>query len=189
MQCPPPGDLPDAGIKPVSFTSPHQQASSLPLGPPGNPSPLADLTSVEGSFPSRGPLPSSVNRRPHLSSSTSTASSVSLLPLCGHFWDCVFLGPGPRQLWSAHRPPRHLSCRCPRPCPEPPQTPSAHSRACASLLQGAEACRTRWRPWPPLSRCCLGLRCQALRATSGWMWPHRPCPQANACCEVSSWQT
>ena len=27
---------------------------------------------------------------------------------------------------------------------------------------------------PPLSCCCLGLRCQALRATSGRMWPHRP---------------
>ena len=94
------------------------------------------------SFPSRGPLPrgplrSSMNRRPRLSSPTSPANGVSLLLPSGHCW--TFLGPGPRPLWSAHRPPRHLSCRCPRPRPEPPQTPFAHSRACTSLCQGAEA--------------------------------------------------
>ena len=31
---PPPGDLPDPGIKPVSLTSPAWQADSLPLAPP-----------------------------------------------------------------------------------------------------------------------------------------------------------
>ena len=35
-QCPPPGDLPNPGIKPVSLTSNlHWQAGSLPLVPPG----------------------------------------------------------------------------------------------------------------------------------------------------------
>ena len=34
---PPPGDLPDPGIKPVSLTSSHWQAGSSPLGPPGKP--------------------------------------------------------------------------------------------------------------------------------------------------------
>ena len=37
---PPPGDLPDSGIKPTSFSSPalagrHWQAGFLPLAPPG----------------------------------------------------------------------------------------------------------------------------------------------------------
>ena len=34
---PPPGDLPDPGIKPVSPVSPAMEASSLPLAPPGKP--------------------------------------------------------------------------------------------------------------------------------------------------------
>ena len=34
---PPPGHLPDPGIKPVSLTSLHWQAGSLPLVPPGKP--------------------------------------------------------------------------------------------------------------------------------------------------------
>ena len=36
-QCPPPGDLPDPGIEPASFSLPHWQAGSLPLVPPGKP--------------------------------------------------------------------------------------------------------------------------------------------------------
>ena len=35
---PPPGDLPDPGIKPISPVSPALQADSLPTEPPGNPS-------------------------------------------------------------------------------------------------------------------------------------------------------
>ena len=38
LLCPPPGDLPDLRIKPVSFMSNlHWQASSSPLAPPGKP--------------------------------------------------------------------------------------------------------------------------------------------------------
>ena len=33
LPCPPPGDLPNPGIKPVSFMFPHWQAGSLPLVP------------------------------------------------------------------------------------------------------------------------------------------------------------
>ena len=35
LPCPPPGDLPNPGIKPMSLKSPHWQAGSLPLMPPG----------------------------------------------------------------------------------------------------------------------------------------------------------
>ena len=36
LPCPPPGDLPNPGIKTTSLTSNlHWQAGSLPLGPPG----------------------------------------------------------------------------------------------------------------------------------------------------------
>ena len=35
LPCPPPGDLPDPGIEPVSPTSPALIEGSLPLGPPG----------------------------------------------------------------------------------------------------------------------------------------------------------
>ena len=35
--CPPPGHLPDPGIKPMSPASPALQADSLPTGPPGKP--------------------------------------------------------------------------------------------------------------------------------------------------------
>ena len=37
MPFPPPGDLPDPGIEPVSFMSPAWKAGSLPLAPPGKP--------------------------------------------------------------------------------------------------------------------------------------------------------
>ena len=36
LSCPPPGDLPDPGIKPTSLTL-HWQAGSLPAAPPGKP--------------------------------------------------------------------------------------------------------------------------------------------------------
>ena len=35
LPCPPPGDLPDLGIEPVSPASPALQADSLPTEPPG----------------------------------------------------------------------------------------------------------------------------------------------------------
>ena len=37
LPCPPPGDLPDSGIKPVSPASPALQTGSLPLAPPWKP--------------------------------------------------------------------------------------------------------------------------------------------------------
>ena len=37
LPCPPPGDLPDPGIKPVSQHLLHWQVDSLPLAPPGKP--------------------------------------------------------------------------------------------------------------------------------------------------------
>ena len=37
LPCPPPGDLPDAGFEPASFSLLHWQAGSLPLAPPGKP--------------------------------------------------------------------------------------------------------------------------------------------------------
>ena len=37
LPCPPPGDLPDAAIKPPSLMSPALQVGSLPLVPPGRP--------------------------------------------------------------------------------------------------------------------------------------------------------
>ena len=37
LPCPPPGDLPDPGIKPASPVSPALQADSLPLGHQGSP--------------------------------------------------------------------------------------------------------------------------------------------------------
>ena len=37
LPCPPPQDLPNPGIKPVSPASPALQAGSLPPGPPGKP--------------------------------------------------------------------------------------------------------------------------------------------------------
>ena len=40
LPCPPPGDLPDPGIEPVSPVSPALQADSLPTEPPGKPKPL-----------------------------------------------------------------------------------------------------------------------------------------------------
>ena len=35
--CPPPEDLPDPGIEPMSLMSPHWQVGSLPLAPPEKP--------------------------------------------------------------------------------------------------------------------------------------------------------
>ena len=46
LPCPPPGDLPDAGICPTQGSNPcllgllHWPASSLPLAPPGKPKPM-----------------------------------------------------------------------------------------------------------------------------------------------------
>ena len=37
LPCPPPGDLPDLGIEPISPASPALQAYSLPTEPPGKP--------------------------------------------------------------------------------------------------------------------------------------------------------
>ena len=37
LPCPSPGDPPDPGMEPVSLMSPHWQAGSLTLAPPGNP--------------------------------------------------------------------------------------------------------------------------------------------------------
>ena len=37
LPCPPPGDLPDPGIEPVSPTSPALQVGSLPLALPAKP--------------------------------------------------------------------------------------------------------------------------------------------------------
>ena len=34
LPCPPPGNLPDAGIEPASLTSPALAGGSLPLAPP-----------------------------------------------------------------------------------------------------------------------------------------------------------
>ena len=39
LSFPPPGDLPEPGIKPASLCLLHGQADSLPLAPPGKPSP------------------------------------------------------------------------------------------------------------------------------------------------------
>ena len=36
LPCPPPGDLPNAGIEPASLVSPAWQACSLPLVPPSS---------------------------------------------------------------------------------------------------------------------------------------------------------
>ena len=37
LPCPPPEDLPDPGIEPISFSLLHRQAGSLPLALPGKP--------------------------------------------------------------------------------------------------------------------------------------------------------
>ena len=37
LPCPPPGDLPDPGVKPASLESPALQADSLPAETPGKP--------------------------------------------------------------------------------------------------------------------------------------------------------
>ena len=36
LPCPPPGDLPNPGIDPMSLTSPASAGGSLPVEPPGN---------------------------------------------------------------------------------------------------------------------------------------------------------
>ena len=43
LSCPPPGDLPDPGIKPMSLMSLHSQASYLPLAPAGKHIPVVCL--------------------------------------------------------------------------------------------------------------------------------------------------
>ena len=51
VPCPPPGNLPNPGIKPVSLICPAWQADSLPLAPPGKPNihyiPPKYLTKIE----------------------------------------------------------------------------------------------------------------------------------------------
>ena len=37
LPCPPPEDLPNTGIEPISPVSPALQVDSLPTGPPGKP--------------------------------------------------------------------------------------------------------------------------------------------------------
>ena len=37
LSCPPPGNLPDPGIKPMSLSLLHRQVGSLPLATPGKP--------------------------------------------------------------------------------------------------------------------------------------------------------
>ena len=37
LPCPPPGDLPNPRIEPISLLSPASQVGSLPLMPPGKP--------------------------------------------------------------------------------------------------------------------------------------------------------
>ena len=44
--CPPPGDLPDPGIKPTSLSLLHWQMDSLPLTPPGKTSCLVEKLKV-----------------------------------------------------------------------------------------------------------------------------------------------
>ena len=43
LPCPPPGDLPDPGIKPTSLMSPAWQVAYLALAPPGKPTSLLRL--------------------------------------------------------------------------------------------------------------------------------------------------
>ena len=43
LLCPPPGDLPDPGIKPVSPASPALAGDSLPSAPPGKPQKISQL--------------------------------------------------------------------------------------------------------------------------------------------------
>ena len=45
--CPPPGDLPNPGIEPVSLSLLHWQMGSLPLTPPEKPNCLAEKLKVE----------------------------------------------------------------------------------------------------------------------------------------------
>ena len=52
LPCPPPGDLPNPGIKPGSLT---MQADSLPSEPPGKPknTGIGSLSLLQGNFPAR----------------------------------------------------------------------------------------------------------------------------------------
>ena len=53
LPCPPPGDLPNPGIKPKS---PPLQAGSLPSEPPGKPKPTTEVGSLsllQGTFPTQ----------------------------------------------------------------------------------------------------------------------------------------
>ena len=50
LPCPPPGDLPDPGIKPASLCLLHCQADSLPLVPPGKPLPCGSAILISVSL-------------------------------------------------------------------------------------------------------------------------------------------
>ena len=63
---PPPGDLPDAGIKPMSLMSPALQVGSLPLAPPVKPG-RTDSTKVRSEVSEQMGCFSSGGERGHLS--------------------------------------------------------------------------------------------------------------------------
>ena len=48
LPCPPPGDLPDPGIKPMSLVSPTLVDGLFTLAPPGKPSELPYLLLILG---------------------------------------------------------------------------------------------------------------------------------------------
>ena len=50
LPCPPPGGLPDPKIEPASLMSLHWQVDSLPLAPPGKPSPNSAKLLKKGSI-------------------------------------------------------------------------------------------------------------------------------------------
>ena len=52
LSYPPPGDLPNPGIKPTSLCLLHWQVGSLPLGPPGKPLSSLESNPVSGLFTS-----------------------------------------------------------------------------------------------------------------------------------------
>ena len=49
LPCPPPGDLPNPGIKLESLTTPHWQVGSLPLAPLGSLNSLLVVATILGS--------------------------------------------------------------------------------------------------------------------------------------------
>ena len=50
LPCPPPGDVPDPGIEPMSPVSPVLQLASLPCEPWGSPSEVHALNKIGRSF-------------------------------------------------------------------------------------------------------------------------------------------